>query len=69
MVSEHAQSVRQALEQLPEKQRLILELAYDKGLTQAEIACQLDMPLGTVKTCTRQGLLKLRTLLSSTPGL
>ncbi len=63
---EHAHSLRQAMAQLSERQRQILELAYDSGLSQSEIARQLDMPLGTVKTCTRQGLLKLRHLLSST---
>lgn len=66
ITQEHAHRVRQAMEELPDKQRQILEMAYDQGLSQTEIARQLNMPLGTVKTCTRQGLLKLRQLLSST---
>ncbi|OLP16950.1 RNA polymerase subunit sigma [Leptolyngbya sp. 'hensonii'] len=52
--------VQDALLQLPEKQRQILELAYYNGLSQSEIAAQLGLPLGTVKTWSRQGLLSLR---------
>jgi RNA polymerase sigma-70 factor (ECF subfamily) len=55
--------VRQALSQLSEQQRQVIELAYDVGLTQAEIARRLKQPLGTVKSWTRQGLLKLKQLL------
>lgn len=52
--------VRVALAQLPEKQRTLLEMAYYEGLSQSEIAAQLEIPLGTVKTWSRQGLLSLR---------
>src|SRR5919204_5992620 len=45
--------VHSALEHLPERERVVIELAYWSGLSQAEIASYLDVPLGTVKTRTR----------------
>ncbi|BAZ40600.1 putative sigma factor [Calothrix sp. NIES-4101] len=61
--AERSQRVNHALSELPEKQRQVIELAYNQGLSQSEIAKQLDIPLGTVKTNTRQGLLKLKRIL------
>jgi RNA polymerase sigma-70 factor, ECF subfamily len=55
--------VHAALENLPEKERVVLELAYWSGLSQTEIASYLDVPLGTVKTRTRTGLSRLESLL------
>lgn len=63
VTNERSQQVRQALTQLSEQQRRVIELAYDAGLSQSEIAQQLQEPLGTVKSWTRQGLLKLKQLL------
>ena len=60
---ERSQKVRQALTQLSDQQRQVIELAYDAGLSQSEIAQQLHKPLGSVKSWTRQGLLKLKQLL------
>src|SRR5438128_164500 len=51
--------VHRALEELPETERSVLELAYWSGLSQSEIAGFLDIPLGTVKTRTRSGLRRL----------
>ncbi|MBE2248274.1 MAG: sigma-70 family RNA polymerase sigma factor, partial [Myxococcus sp.] len=42
--------VRQRLAQLPVEQRALLELAWDEGLSQSEIAAKTGLPLGTVKT-------------------
>lgn len=51
--------VHNAVEQLPEHERTLLELAYWSGLSQSEIAEFLNVPLGTVKTRTRSALSRL----------
>jgi len=55
--------VHRALEELPEKEREVVELAYWSELSQSEIAAYLHIPLGTVKTRTRTGLARLADLL------
>jgi len=64
VTAEQALQVRAALGALPDNQRVPLELAYFEGLTQAEIAERLVVPLGTVKTRMRQALLRLREALT-----
>ncbi|MGH3065566.1 MAG: RNA polymerase sigma factor [Gaiellaceae bacterium] len=51
--------VHRALEVLPEHERPVIELAYWRGLSQSEIAQELEIPLGTVKTRTRSALARL----------
>jgi RNA polymerase sigma-70 factor, ECF subfamily len=55
--------MRSAMQHLPEAQRQVLEMAYYEGLSQSDITKQTGIPLGTVKTRSRQGLLKLQNLL------
>ena len=55
--------VHRALEQLPEHERPVIELAYWGGLSQSEVAEFLHIPLGTVKTRTRSALARLGQIL------
>ena len=55
--------VHRAIDELPEHEREVIELAYWSDLSQSEIAQRLHIPLGTVKTRTRTGLARLATLL------
>jgi RNA polymerase sigma-70 factor (ECF subfamily) len=55
--------VHRALEELPEHERSLIELAYWGGLSQSEIAEFLSIPLGTVKTRTRSALARLADVL------
>jgi RNA polymerase sigma-70 factor (ECF subfamily) len=52
--------VQAALDLLSPEQREVIELAYYGGLSHSEIATRLAKPLGTVKTRTRLGMMKLR---------
>ena len=56
--------VRSAVIQLSDDQRRAIELAFFSGLTQFEIAQQLDEPLGTVKARIRRGMIKLRQIIA-----
>ncbi len=62
-LTELSERMAVALHQLPVAQKQVLEMGYYQGKSQSEIAQELDLPLGTVKTRSRQGLLKLRQLL------
>ena len=55
--------VHRALEELPDREREVVELAYWSGLSQSEVAEFLHIPLGTVKTRTRSALAKLADVL------
>jgi RNA polymerase sigma-70 factor (ECF subfamily) len=56
--------VHAAVAELPEQERVPLELAYWEGRSQSEIAEQLGLPLGTVETRTRSALGRLATRLA-----
>lgn len=59
MRSLRRQEVRRALDDLPTDQRRLLEMAYDSGLSQREIAERLGRPLGTVKSQIRTAMRRL----------
>ena len=58
--------VSEGLAQVEQPRRDILELVYFAGLTHAQIADQLKLPLGTVKSHVRRGLIQLRDLVKVT---
>lgn len=58
--SEQAWALHQCLAQLEGRQREVVSLAYLRDLSHGELAEQLKLPLGTVKTWIRRGLEKLR---------
>lgn len=60
------QSLHAALPTLTPVQREVLDLAYVTGLTQVEIAERLGIPLGTVKSRTHAGMLRLRAAIGGT---
>jgi RNA polymerase sigma-70 factor, ECF subfamily len=62
---EQSQEVQAALAQLSSSEQEVLKMAYYEGLSQSKIATRLDISLGTVKSRSRRGLLKLRQALSS----
>lgn len=65
---EDARELRSALRALPAEQRNAIQLAFFSGLTHAEIAAELEIPLGTVKGRMRLGLDKLGCELRETHG-
>ncbi len=53
-----------ALNQLQSSHRVVLELALVEGLSHSEIAARLHLPLGTVKSYIRRGLVRVRELIN-----
>lgn len=65
---EDAINVRRALAELPQDQKHAIELAFFDGLTHVEISEKLNVPLGTIKTRIRLGLIKIRDSLRELMG-
>jgi len=60
-------AAREGIALLPDRQQEVIRLAYFEGMTQAEIAKRISVPLGTVKTWVRSGLAGLRKHLIDQP--
>lgn len=60
---DEVQRAHEALAQLRPEQREVLDLALGQGRTHQEIAAAIGIPLGTVKSHARRGLMRLRELL------
>jgi RNA polymerase sigma factor (sigma-70 family) len=56
----NALKVRELLSQLPQDQAVILSKVYMEGKTHSEVAGELDLPLGTVKSRVRLAMKKLQ---------
>lgn len=59
--------VARALARLPEAQREVLLLGYFEGLSSSEIASELSVPIGTVKSRVAAALRALRVVLGAQP--
>jgi RNA polymerase sigma-70 factor (ECF subfamily) len=66
-VGDEVARAKAALAELRPEQRQVLELALAEGRTHQEIAAAVGIPLGTVKSHARRGLLRLRELLGLAP--
>ncbi len=59
VASIEAERVARAVAELPDEQRVVIEMAFLDGVSHGDIAQRLDLPLGTVKGRVRLGLKKL----------
>lgn len=59
---------RAALAELKDEQRSVILMAVNEGLSHGEIATRTGLPLGTVKTHIRRGLLSVRKRLTAGKG-
>ena len=64
-IEEEAAKARRYMQELRPRQREILEMSITHGLSQSQIAKATNLPLGTVKTHARRGLIRLRELLDA----
>jgi RNA polymerase sigma-70 factor, ECF subfamily len=67
-LDECQEAVQQAMRQISDEHRQILEMNYYEGLSQAKISQELNLSLGVVKHRSRQGMIELRKLLQGMCG-
>jgi len=67
VASIEAERVGRAVTELPDEQRVVIEMAFIDGVSHSDIAERLDLPLGTVKGRVRLGLKKLGGKLGAAP--
>ena len=63
MDSERSGILRGAINKLPEDQKGVIDLAFFTGLSHSEIAAQLGLSIGTIKSRIRYGMQKLKLML------
>ncbi len=63
--SDRTELVKKALTKIPEEQLEVLKIAYYRGMTQQEIADSLNVTLRTVKTRTKEGMLKFKQVIEN----
>jgi RNA polymerase sigma-70 factor (ECF subfamily) len=59
--------LRRCMGELEQNQRRCVALAFVEGLSHSEIAARLEVPLGSVKSWIRRGLLWLRSCIGNDP--
>ncbi|MEM8882555.1 MAG: sigma-70 family RNA polymerase sigma factor [Planctomycetota bacterium] len=67
-ISEEAARIRELMKKLSPDQQRVLQLSISEGWSHRQIAESLDMPLGTVKTHARRGLMRVREMLAKETG-
>ncbi len=65
---QRTQELREAIAHLPDAQKSALELAFFDGLTHREVAERQALPLGTIKSNIRRGLIQLRKMMADMTG-
>ena len=67
-VGEDSLAAKRAIEQLSDDQQRVIRMSVLHGLSHEKISVATDMPLGTVKTHIRRGLMKVRQILAEQRG-
>lgn len=67
-LQDEARSAAEAFSRLSDEERHIIELSLYHGLTHERIAAHVNIPVGTVKTRIRRGLIRLREFMTERAG-